>query len=67
VFVLQDGRIAVIDFGMVGRLSQARRAEVVNLLFGLVERDAERVTEVLLDWTGLESMKRSWRSISMRS
>lgn len=52
VFVLRDGRIAVIDFGMVGHLSEARRIEVVNLLFGLVERDAERVTEILLDWTG---------------
>ena len=51
VFVLPGGRIAVIDFGMVGRLSHARRAEVVSLLFGLVERDPERVAEVLLDWT----------------
>lgn len=51
VFVLRDGRIAVIDFGMVGRLSQARRTEVVSLLFGLVERDPGRVTEVLLEWT----------------
>jgi ubiquinone biosynthesis protein len=51
VFVLPDGRIAVIDFGMVGRLSPARRVEVVSLLFGLVEHDSERVTEVLLDWT----------------
>jgi ubiquinone biosynthesis protein len=52
VFVLRDGRVAVIDFGMVGRLSQERRMEVVSLLFGMVERDPLRVTEVLLDWTG---------------
>lgn len=52
VFVLRDGRLAVIDFGMVGRLSSGRRMEVVNLLFGLVERDADRVTDILLDWTG---------------
>lgn len=52
VFVLGDGRLALIDFGMVGRLSQARRAEVVRLLSGLVERDAVQVTEVLLEWTG---------------
>ena len=52
VFVLRDGRIAVIDFGMVGHLSRARRREVVQLLFGLVERDAGRVGEVLLDWAG---------------
>lgn len=51
VFVLPDERIGLIDFGMVGRLSQARRMEVVSLLFGLVERDLERVTDVLLDWT----------------
>ncbi|KAF1710721.1 ABC1 kinase family protein [Pseudoxanthomonas sacheonensis] len=51
VFVLADGRIAIIDFGMVGRLSPARRAEVVSLLFGLVEHDSGRVTEVLLEWT----------------
>ena len=52
VFVLGDGRLALIDFGMVGRLSRARRAEVVRLLSGLVERDAVQVTEVLLEWTG---------------
>lgn len=51
IFVLPDGRIAVIDFGMVGRLSPMRRGEVVELLYGLVEHDPRRVTEVLLDWT----------------
>ncbi len=52
VFALPGARIALIDFGMVGRLSQARRGEVVQLLFGLVERDAGRVCAVLLDWAG---------------
>jgi ubiquinone biosynthesis protein len=51
VFVLGDGRIALIDYGMIGRLSPTRRAEVVNLMFGLVERDPGRVTEILIDWT----------------
>lgn len=50
VFALSGARLALIDFGMVGRLSRARRDEIVQLLFGLVERDAERVCEVLLDW-----------------
>lgn len=52
VFYLQDGRIAFIDFGMVGRLSEQRRNQVVDLLHGLVERDTDRVVEVLLDWSG---------------
>ncbi|MET0808912.1 MAG: AarF/UbiB family protein [Pseudoxanthomonas sp.] len=55
VFVLPGNRIALIDYGMVGRLSRARRTQVVSLLFGLVEHDAQRVTDVLLDWTDDEA------------
>jgi len=51
VFWLPGDRLALIDFGMVGRLSHARRGQMVELLDGLVRRDAEPVTEVLLDWT----------------
>jgi ubiquinone biosynthesis protein len=50
VFFLQGGRIALIDFGMVGRLSEARRSEVVDLLMGLVEKDSERVAAILENW-----------------
>jgi len=50
VFYLPGERIAFIDFGMVGRLSGARRYEVALLLHGLVEGDADAVAEVLLDW-----------------
>ena len=52
VFYLSGERIAFIDFGMVGRLSEERRNQVVDLLQGLVERNAGRVVEVLLDWAG---------------
>ncbi len=51
VFWLPGDRLALIDFGMVGRLSPARRAQMVELLDGLVRRDAEPVADVLLDWT----------------
>jgi len=54
VFYLEGNRIAFIDFGMVGRLSQRRREELLNLLLGLVERNAQTVADVLLDWTGDE-------------
>ncbi len=65
VFVLPDGRIAVIDFGMVGRLSPARRAEVVSLLFGLVEHDSERVIEVLIEWTQQSDIDETQLSIDI--
>jgi len=52
VFYLPDNRIAFIDFGMVGRLSEERRTQVALLLHGLVSRDPEAVSEVLLNWGG---------------
>ena len=52
VFYLAGNRLAFIDFGMVGRLSKRRREELLQLLLGLVERQAQAVADVLLDWTG---------------
>lgn len=50
VFYLPGNRIAFIDFGMVGRLSEERRYQVALLLHGLVSGDSGAVAEVLLDW-----------------
>jgi ubiquinone biosynthesis protein len=52
VFYLPDNRIAFIDFGMVGRLTEERREQMTRLLLGLVQHEAARVVEVMLDWTG---------------
>ena len=38
VLYLPGNRIALIDFGMVGRLSPVRRNQVVELLAGLARR-----------------------------
>jgi ubiquinone biosynthesis protein len=50
VFYLPGNRVAFIDFGMAGHLSERRRDELVRLLAGLVGRDADSVVDVLLDW-----------------
>ncbi len=52
VFYLPGNVVAFIDFGMVGRLSERRRDELLSLLLGLVERRAHDVVDVLLDWAG---------------
>jgi ubiquinone biosynthesis protein len=52
IFYMRDGRIGIIDFGMVGRISEQRRYQVAQLLFGMVDHDAELVTDVLLEWGG---------------
>lgn len=50
IFYLPGERLGVIDFGMVGRVSEQRRIQIVQLLHGLVEREAEAVTDVLMEW-----------------
>src|SRR4051794_29544734 len=52
VLYLPGNRIALIDFGMVGRLSPVRRNQVVELLAGLARHDESAMLEVLLDWRG---------------
>ncbi len=50
-FYLSDNRIAFIDFGMVGRLSEVRRDQVLNLLRGLIDKDSQRVVKILMQWS----------------
>ena len=52
VFYLPGNRIAFIDFGMVGRLTDERREQMISLLLGLVKHEPQRVLDVMLDWTG---------------
>ena len=42
VMYLPGNRIALIDFGMVGRLSPVRRNQIVDLLAGLARHDERR-------------------------
>lgn len=51
VFYLPGNRIAMLDFGMVGRLSDVRRKQIVDMLTALVNRDEQLLLDVLLDWT----------------
>ncbi|MEN5059850.1 AarF/UbiB family protein [Luteimonas sp. TWI1416] len=51
LFFLPDGRIALIDFGMVGRVPPELRYQVARLLHGLVSQQPQSVCDVLLDWT----------------
>ena len=52
VIYLAGNRIAMIDFGMVGRLSPTRRWQIVDLLAGIARHDEQPMLEVLLDWAG---------------
>jgi ubiquinone biosynthesis protein len=52
VFYLPGNRLAIIDAGMVGRLSPTRRNQVVDLLAGFARMEEEAMLDVLLDWAG---------------
>jgi len=51
VILLPDGRVGLVDFGMVGFLSTARRLEFLELLHAVATRQVEAAVEVLLGWS----------------
>jgi ubiquinone biosynthesis protein len=51
VLYLPGNRVGMLDFGMVGRLSDHRRQQIVDLLAALSGRDEHGMMAVLLDWT----------------
>ncbi len=49
VMVLRDGRVALIDWGSVGRLDSLQQAALRNLLIAVHRRDATGLRNALLD------------------
>jgi ubiquinone biosynthesis protein len=47
-------RIAFIDFGMIGRVSELRRQQIMKLLQALLQNDAEGLCAILLEWSDRE-------------
>ena len=54
IFVLPDNVICLIDFGMVGSVDRQTRETFVDLLDGIVKKDAPKVANVLLQLTDWE-------------
>jgi len=52
VFYLPGNRIAMIDCGMVGRISVERRDQIADLLAALVGKDIEVLRDILVSWAG---------------
>ena len=49
VFVLPDGRISLLDFGMTGHLDEPMRESLILLLEAVVKGDARAATEAYLE------------------
>lgn len=48
IFVLSDGRVCFLDFGMVGRLDDELRQQLSDLIVAILNRDAERIISQLI-------------------
>ncbi|MBL4608238.1 MAG: ubiquinone biosynthesis protein UbiB [Pseudomonadales bacterium] len=51
-FYLADNKLALIDFGLVGSLSDQRRKELSKLLQGAVSMNSRPIVDVLIEWAG---------------
>ena len=47
--VLDDGRIGLIDFGLVGRMSRANKDSMADLFLNIATKDYEGVARTLYD------------------
>ncbi len=48
---MPDGRVGLLDFGMMGRLSESRREEFAGLLSAVIGHDEDGMVDTLLEWT----------------
>jgi ubiquinone biosynthesis protein len=46
LFALCDGRLGLVDFGILGRIGPAERRYLAEILYGFLRRDYRRVAEV---------------------
>jgi ubiquinone biosynthesis protein len=49
IFLADDGRLALMDFGMVGRFDSGQKDNIILLLLAFSERQGERVADTYLD------------------
>lgn len=50
--ILPGDHIAMLDFGMVGRLTPTRRDQLIRLIRCVLMQEPENATLVLVEWTG---------------
>ena len=54
IFVLKDGRIAFVDFGMIGRIDAETRGQLSDILVAIIHRDAKGIIESFVSMGAVE-------------
>lgn len=50
-YILPKNKIAMLDFGMVGKLSRARREQLIKLMRAVVFQETDSAASVLIEWS----------------
>lgn len=55
ILLLNDGRLGLIDYGQVKTISNAQRKNIAKLIVALVEKDADRILDVMTNDIGIKT------------
>ena len=47
--VMKDGRIGLLDYGMVGTIDSINRINLIRLMYSIIKNDLELVMDALYD------------------
>ncbi len=51
IFILDDGRVSFLDWGMVGRITPNTKMQLLNLFEGVLNKDSEIILKVFLSFS----------------
>jgi len=54
IIITNDKKIAFIDFGIVGHFDEDLKAKSIDLFYGIIENDTEKIVETLIDLSDSE-------------
>ncbi len=49
IFFKEDGTLALLDFGAIGRLSDNRRKKLIDMFIAMARNDTKKIMDILLD------------------
>lgn len=54
IFILPDGKISFLDWGMVGRITPNTKLQLLNLFDGIINKDSETVLKVFFSFSEVQ-------------
>jgi ubiquinone biosynthesis protein len=66
MFVLDNNRIAFIDFGMVGRIDEEAKAQLASILSAFLERDVPEMSEAFIAVGAIEEVNAKKLNLDLR-